>query len=119
MDYRIAFLQVILLIIVWLVELLLSKVFRHEHYQRHHKHSPIIWTIILWLLSIYNIDSLYWMAYPIAAWMIIAIVLIIGQTIHYNEFIYRRYWSVFWRLSVIIATITFIISLFCQNLPLI
>ncbi|MBD7894278.1 DUF3397 family protein [Limosilactobacillus sp. Sa3CUN2] len=119
MDYRIAFLQVILLIIVWFVEDLISKVFHHYRHQHHHKHSPIIWTIILWLLSIDNIRSLYWIAYPIATWMIIAILLIIGQTIHYNEFIYRRYWPVFWRLSVIVATITFIVSLFCQNLPLI
>jgi len=51
--------------------------------------------------------------------MIVAILLIIVQTVHYGEFIYRRYWPVFWRLSVALAVIVFVGSLFCQNLPLI
>lgn len=106
------------MIVVWFVEKLIGKVF---HFARRHRHvhSPVIWTILLWLLSIYNIASPYWIAYPIAAWMIIAIILIIAQTVHYREFIYRRYWPVFWRLSVILAAIVFVVSLFCQNLPLI
>lgn len=118
MNYRIALLQIILLIIVWFVENLGNKVFHGNHKHRH-KHSPAVWTILLWVLSIYNIASLYWIAYPITIWMVIAITLIIGQTIHYNEFIYRRYWPVFWRLSVIVAIATFVFSLFSQNLPII
>lgn len=114
MNYRMAFLQIILLIILWLLEKLARKVFRHQA-----RHSLILWTVVLWLLSAYNIDSLYWIAYPIALWMVVALLLIIGQTIHYHEFIYRRYWLVFWRLSVIIAVITYVGSLFCQNLPVI
>ena len=86
-----------------LVENLIGKVF---HFARRHRHvhSPVAWTIILWLLSIYNIASLYWIAYPVAIWMIVAIILIIVQTVHYGEFIYRRYWPVFWRLSVILGS---------------
>ena len=105
MDYRIAFLQLILLVVIWFVENLIGKVF---HFARRHRHvhSPVAWTIILWLLSIYNIARLYWIAYPVAIWMIVAII-------------YRRYWPVFWRLSVILAVIIFVGSLFCQNLPLI
>ena len=107
MDYRIAFLQLILLVVIWFVENLIGKVF-HLARRHRHIHSPIIWTIILWLLSVYNIASLYWIAYPIAVWMIVAILLIIVQTVHYGEFIYRRYWPVLWRLSVALAVIVFV-----------
>lgn len=118
MNYRIAFFQIILLVIIWFVENLISKIF-HSARQHRHKHHPVVWTVVLWLLSIYNIASLYWIAYPIAIWMVVAIILMIGQTLHYGEFIYRRYWPVFWRLSVILSGLTFIISFFCQHLPLI
>ena len=118
MDYRIAFLQLILLVVIWFVENLIGKVFHFARRLRH-VHSPVAWTIILWLLSIYNIASLYWIAYPVAIWMIVAIILIIVQTVHYGEFIYRRYWAVFWRLSGNLAVIGFVGSLLCQNLPLI
>lgn len=118
MDYRIAFLQLMLLVVIWFVENLIGKVF-HFARRRRHVHSPVVWTIILWLLSVYNIASLYWIAYPIAIWMIAALLLIVVQTVHYGEFIYRRYWPVFWRLSVILAAIFFVGSLLCQNLPLV
>lgn len=114
MNYRLALLQIILLLIIWLVESLLAKVFRGNK-----KHSPIIWTILLWILTIYNIASPYWLAFPIAGWMIAAILLIIIQTVHYHEFIYRRFWPAFWRLSVFLAAIIFVGSLFCQHLPLV
>ena len=87
MDYRIAFLQLMLLVVIWFVENLIGKVF-HFARRRRHVHSPVVWTIILWLLSVYNIASLYWIAYPIAIWMIAALLLIVVQTVHYLSLIH-------------------------------
>lgn len=43
--------------------------------------------------------------------MILALLLIALQIIHNHEFIYRRYWPVFWRYSAYYALIIYIGSL--------
>lgn len=63
--------------------------------------------------------GIYWVAYPIALWMVWALLLIILQTVHNHEFIYRRYWPVFWRLSTYYAVLIFILSLISAKLPLV
>lgn len=69
-------------------------------------------------MSIVNL-GLYWFAYPMALWMLWALGLVFIQLIHNHEFIYRRYWPVFWRWSTLYVVIVFIGSLFSGGLPLI
>lgn len=52
--------------------------------------------------------------------MILALLLIALQIIHNHEFIYHRYWPVFWRYSAYYALIIYIGSLIISPwLPLI
>lgn len=119
MDYRATLLEVLLIIAVWIVGKLLRKVFKGKDFLHRGNAILAFWTVLFWGLIISNVFSLYWLAFPIAVWMFWAIILIIGQAIYYHEFIYRRYWIVFWRLSVIYSAIVFIGSTFCHYLPII
>ena len=115
-NIKVIILEIILLLIVGVVEHLLLKI---SHKVKKHKHLWWEWTIILWILIIFNL-GFYWPAYPIAIWMILALILIGIQIVHNHEFIYRRYWPVFWRYSAYYALIIYIGSLFFPSwLPLV
>lgn len=116
MDYRLTLLQVVVLVILWLLEKLIHRIFQ-RYWRGRHPHLWWLWTILLWIFIGQNFASLYWLAYPIAVWMVWAIGLVIMQAVHNHEFIYRRYWPIFWRLSAWYAILVFIISTFCHHLP--
>lgn len=85
------------------------------------KHATLWWafaTVLFWLLAWWNL-GVYWIAYPIAVWMVLALVLIIIQLAHNHEFLYRRYWPPFWRVSGWTAIISFGLSIFAGALPLV
>ncbi len=115
-NIKVIILEIILLLIVGVAEHLLLKI---SHKVKKNKHLWWEWTIILWILIIFNL-GFYWPAYPIAVWMILALILIGIQIVHNHEFIYRRYWPVFWRYSAYYALIIYIGSLvFSSWLPLV
>ncbi|MCC4439905.1 hypothetical protein [Limosilactobacillus reuteri] len=115
-SIQVIILEIILLLVIGIVERLLVRIFHHP---KKIKHLWWGWTIILWILIIFNI-GFYWPAYPIALWMILALLLIALQIIHNHEFIYRRYWPVFWWYSAYYALIIYIGSLIISPwLPLI
>lgn len=116
MDYRITLLQGLFLLIIWLLEKLIHHIFRH-YWQDKRSHAWWLWTLLLWYFIGQNFASVYWLAFPIAIWMIWAIGLVVIQAVHNREFIYRRFWPVFWRLSAWYAFIVFVISTFCHHLP--
>ncbi|WP_373841683.1 hypothetical protein [Limosilactobacillus sp.] len=89
-----------------------------RHLTRRRRSQHVVWSVVFWLLALKNLD-VYWIAYPLAGWMIWALLLILLQLVHNHEFIYRRYWPVFWRLSAYYAGIIFVASLFSHNLPLV
>lgn len=114
-NYRHIIVQVLLILLIWCLIYLLRRFTRGRQIRRF---SRYIWTVVLWVLSLANL-GMYWIAYPIALWMILALALIFIQLVHNHEFIYRRYWPVFWQLSAGYAGLVFIVSLFSGNLPLI
>ena len=115
-SIQVIILEIILLLVIGIVERLLVRIF---HRPKKTKHLWWGWTIILWILIIFNI-GFYWPAYPLALLMILALLLIALQIIHNHEFIYHRYWPVFWRYSAYYALIIYIGSLIISPwLPLI
>lgn len=117
-NYRLVILQIVFLVIVWIAERLLMRILQPTSKKRQ-KHVWWWWTIILWLMTILNLGY-YWPAYPLAVWMILALLLIFVQVIHNHEFIYRRYWPVFWHYSAYYAAVVYLGGLLVVNwLPLI
>lgn len=111
-NYRQLLIQFLIIGILWIVTLIWHRLTKKS------QRCYVIWSIVFWLLALKNLD-VYWIAYPLAGWMIWALILILLQLIHNHEFLYRRYWPVFWRLSAYYAGIVFIVSLFSCNLPLV
>ncbi|MCH3922494.1 hypothetical protein [Limosilactobacillus sp.] len=111
-DFRQLLIELLIVIILWVLTVLWRRLSRRRRWLR------VVWTLVLWLLILWNLD-VYWVAYPIALWMIWALALIALQSVHNHEFLYRRYWPVFWRLSLFYALVVFAGSLFCNGLPLV
>lgn len=112
-------LQVIFLVMMWFIERLVIKITKEPTKRKTSHHYWWIWTLVLWILIVCNLGY-YWPAYPIALWMIWALVLITIQIFHHHEFIYRRYWPIFWKLSAYYALIVYVLGvIFAHWLPLI
>lgn len=105
-SIRIIILEIILLVVVGIAERLLFKIRYHAKSKRV-QHLWWLWTVIFWLLTIFNLGC-YWPAYPLAIWMVLALILIVLQIAHNHEFIYRRYWPVFWRFSAYYALLVYL-----------
>lgn len=118
MKFQQTLLQLLILLVLFFIEKLAHRVFK-RYWSERAPHVWWLWTVILWLFISHNFASLYWCAYPVAIWMAWAIILVILQATHNHEFIYRRYWPVFWRLSAWYALIVFIVSQFAVHLPVI
>lgn len=114
-KYQQILLEIIVIILLFFAERLYKQLVRHP---RAHWHCWWGWTIVLWIMIIHNL-GVYWFAYPVALWMILALLLVLLQVVHNHEFLYRRYWPVFWRFSTYYAEIVFILSLGSGQLPLI
>lgn len=117
-DYRLVILEIVFLIIAGVAERLLLRIFRPTRKPRQ-RHLWWGWTLTLWVMIVINLGY-YWPAYPLALWMILALLLIFIQVVHNHEFIYRRYWPVFWRYSAYYALLVYVGGLVAVNwLPLI
>lgn len=114
-DYHHIIMQVLVVLLLWLLLRLLGRFISRA---RRKRIGCYTWTLAFWVMSLINL-GVYWIAYPVALWMILALGLIFLQLIHNHEFIYRRYWPVFWPLSMCYAGLVFVVSLFSGWLPLI
>lgn len=114
-NYRKVFLQVLIILIYVGVRYLARRIF---HAQRHRQEWRICTVILFWALACWNLGY-YWIAFPIAVWMLWSLILIILQVVHNHEFLYRRFWPPFWYSSMVIAVVTFALSLFAGALPLV
>jgi hypothetical protein len=114
-DYHHILMELVVILLLWGLTFLVRRINRGSRMRRLCRYG---WVLVLWVLSIINLGP-YWFAYPMALWMLLALGLVFIQLIHNHEFIYRRYWPVFWRWSMFYAVIVFIGSLFSGGLPLI
>ena len=114
-NYQRILLQLLVILIYVGIRYIVSRLF-------HGKRKLIIWriltTFLFFALEFWNFGW-YWIAYPVAIWMVLALILIAVQVAHNHEFLYRRYWPVFWHYSMFIAVLSFVASLFSGFLPLI
>lgn len=114
-DYQRTLLQVLIILIFIGVKYLCGR------FMQRKKHVTLWWAltaVLFWLLDGWNF-GLYWIAYPVAVWMVLALALIVIQLVHNHEFLYRRYWPPFWRGSAWLAIISFGASIFAGSLPLV
>lgn len=114
-DYRHILMQLVIILLLWVLTRLVRRINPSARVRRLCRY---IWVLVLWIMSFINL-GMYWLAYPMALWMILALGLIFIQLIHNHEFIYRRYWPVFWNWSLLYVGIVFIGSLFSNSLPLV
>lgn len=114
-DYHWILMQLVIVILLAIMTRLLQ---RFNRGRRVKQLCRCGWVVVLWGMSIVNLGP-YWFAYPLALWMVFALALIFIQLVHNHEFIYRRYWPVFWHWSLRYAVVVFIASLFSGKLPLI
>lgn len=114
-DYQRTLLQVLIILIFVGVKYLCGR------FMQGKKHVTLWWAltaVLFWLLAGWNF-GLYWIAYPVAVWMILALALVVIQLVHNHEFLYRRYWPPFWHGSAWLAIISFGASIFAGSLPLV
>ncbi len=114
-DYHRILIQLTIVLLLAIATSLLKRFNRGLLIRRYCRYG---WVLVLWGMSIVNLGP-YWFAYPVALWMLLALVLIFIQLLHNHEFIYRRYWPVFWHWSLLYAVVVFIVSLFSGKLPLV
>ncbi|MDO4903341.1 MAG: hypothetical protein Q3959_03655 [Limosilactobacillus sp.] len=92
-----------------------------KRFVRTNKLQVVGWgftTFLFFGMGFYNLGW-YWSAYPLAVWMIWAIILVFIQLTHNHEFIYKRYWPPFWQYSMIMSVVVFVASFFAGLLPVI
>ena len=114
-DYHHILMQLVIVLLLWGLTRLVRRINRGPRVRRVCRY---VWVCVLWIMSFINL-GMYWTADPIALWMVLALGLIFIQLAHNHEFIYRRYWPVFWNWSLLYAGVVFIASLFSGRLPLI
>ena len=114
-DYHHILMQLVIVLLLWGLTRLVRRINRGPRVRRVCRY---VWVCVLWIMSFINL-GMYWTAYPIALWMVLALGLIFIQLAHNHEFIYRRYWPGFWNWSLLYAGVVFIASLFSGRLPLI
>lgn len=95
----------------WLIERLIGRLFHRRRW-----HLNWLWALLFMALAEWNL-GFYWFAYPLIGWMAGGIILVFVQLIARREFLYRRYWPAFWRLSFFYSVLVLAASLALTNLP--
>ncbi len=79
-------------------------------------HHPSIWMIIMFSLTWWNLGY-YYIAYPLMIVALLGIGLVGKQLLTNHEFLYRIFWPHFWNLGCLLMVISYVISIFCYQLP--
>lgn len=117
MNYQRLLIEILILIVYWVIEKLFSMVFKNLRIgHQGFIHHPGMWTILLLLLTWWNLGY-YYIAYPILIVAIFGIVIVIRELIIHREFLFRRFWPLFWRGCCLLMICSYLISIFCFRLP--
>ncbi|MDY3701971.1 MAG: hypothetical protein SO061_00195 [Limosilactobacillus coleohominis] len=117
MNYQRILIEVLIILCYWFVEKLFSLVFINLKLGKQGRiHHPIVWTILLFALTWWNLGY-YYIAYPLILIALLGIGLVIKQLISNHEFLYRPFWQQFWILGVGLMIISYVVSIFCCHLP--
>lgn len=117
MNYQRLLIEVLVLIVYWVIEKLFSMVFINLKIGRQdYIHHPSAWTILLLILTWWNLGY-YYIAYPIMLLSLLGISIVGIQLVRHHEFLYQRFWPIFWRWACLLMIFSYIISIFCFRLP--
>lgn len=117
MNYQRALIEILIIICYWFVEKMFFMVFVNAKNRSQARiHHPSIWAILLLILTWWNLGY-YYIAYPIIIIAGLGIILVMKQLIGQHEFLYRIFWPSFWNLSCLLMVISYVISIFCYQLP--
>lgn len=109
------FILQILIVIIWVMcESIVQRLSGPDHHNRSHR----LWmmTVLLLLFTYWNV-GLYWFCYVLIVWMVMGIGLALYQFIADHQIIYSQFWPLFWRISLWISGIAYLLSLFSHQLP--
>lgn len=70
----------------------------------------------MFLLTWWNLGY-YYVAYPVMIVALLGIWLVVKQLVANHEFLYRVFWPNFWNLGCLLMVISYVISIFCYQLP--
>lgn len=101
--------QLLILILISIIIALIRRVL-HQFWPNRLRYYDF-WPLITVYLSALNL-SLNWFLYVVIGWMSISILIVLGQVIIKKEFLYRQFFPVFWRFSVVYTTIAYLCSIF-------
>lgn len=101
--------QLLLLILLSIVMGLLRRLLHRLWPQRLHYYD--FWPLLTLYLSALNL-SWNWFPYVVIGWMALGILIVFGQIVRKGELLYRQFFPVFWRISVVYTTIAYICSIF-------
>lgn len=117
MNYQRVLIELLIIICYWFVEKLFYMVFMNIKKPRTSLiHHPSAWTILLLLLTWWNLGY-YYIAYPLIIISLLGIILVLKQFSTNHEFLYHRFWSAFWKWGCLLMVFSYVISIFCYQLP--
>lgn len=117
MDYQRLLIEIIIIICYWVIEKLFSLLFINLKVGRQgFIHHPSIWTILFGILTWWNLGY-YYIAYPVLILALFGIIIVVRELVNRHEFLYQRFWPIFWRGGCVLMIFSYVVSVFCYHLP--
>lgn len=117
LNYQRILIEVLIILCYWFVEKRFSLVFINLKLGKQGRiHHPIVWTILLFALTWWNLGY-YYIAYPLILIALLGIGLVVKQLISNHEFLYRPFWQQFWILGVGLMIVSYVVSIFVVISP--
>lgn len=117
LNYQRILIELLIIVCYWFIEKMFYMVFLNiKKPRRTVIHHPSSWTIIMLILACWNLGY-YYLAYPLIVISLLGIGLVIKQFMFNHEFLYQRFWPSFWNLGCLLMVISYVVSIFCHQLP--
>lgn len=116
LNYKRILIEILIIFGYWILVRMFYKVFKNVHFRKITEVRLIIWTTILFIMTLWNLGT-YYIFYPIIILSVLGIILIVRQLVKDRQFLYKRFWLSFGHWAFFILLISFICSIFLGNLP--
>lgn len=117
LNFQRLLIELLILVCYWFVEKLFFMVFVNMKItKRGMVHHPSAWMILFLILAWWNLGY-YYIAYPLLLIALLGIGLVVKQVVAQHEFLYSQFWPTFWNLGCGVTIISYVVSIFCHNLP--
>lgn len=109
------FILQLLIVIIWVVSESIVQRLSDPHTSTR-SHRLWMMAVLLMVFDFWNF-GLYWFCYVVIVWMVVGIGLAFYLFWRDHQIIYHQYWPLFWRISIVIGGIAYLVSLFSHQLP--